>query len=73
MNEGQERSAEVVFTIKSTGSITNTKSVSVYQKAAGSAIDVSRYHQTKGRLELQAATAGYTPLNIVIIGDGYQK
>ncbi|MBO5312098.1 MAG: hypothetical protein J6A91_08605 [Bacteroidales bacterium] len=73
VNEGQERSAEVVFTIKSTGSITYTKSVSVYQKAAGSAIDESRYHQTKGRLELQAATAGYTPLNIVIIGDGYQK
>ena len=73
VNEVQARSAEVVFTIKSTGSITYTKSVSVSQKAYGSAIDESRYHQTKGRLELQAATAGYTPLNIVIVGDGYQK
>lgn len=73
VNEGQARSAEVVFTIRSTGNITYTKSVSVSQKAAGSAIDESRYHQTKGSLELQAATAGYTPLNIVIIGDGYQK
>ena len=73
VNEGQARSAEVVFTIKSTGSITYTKSVSISQKAAGSSIDESRYHQTKGSLELQAATAGYTPLNIVIVGDGYQK
>ena len=73
VNEGQARSAEVVFTIKSTGSITYTKSVSVSQKAAGSPIDESRYHQDKGSLELQAATAGYTPLNIVIVGDGYQK
>lgn len=73
VNEGQARSAEVVFTIRITGSIIYTKSVSVSQKAAGSSIDESRYHQTKGRLELQAATAGYTPLNIVIIGDGYQK
>lgn len=73
VNEGEARSAEVVFTIKSTGNITYTKSVSVSQKGAGSSIDESRYHQTKGSLELQAATAGYTPLNIVIVGDGYQK
>ena len=73
VNEGLARSAEVVFTIKSTGNITYTKSVSVSQKAYGSAIDENRYHQTKGSLELQAATAGYTPLNIVIVGDGYQK
>ena len=73
VNEGEARSAEVVFTIRSTSSITYTKSVSVSQKAAGSAIDESRYHQTKGSLDLQAATAGYTPLNIVIVGDGYQK
>jgi len=72
-NEGQARSAEVVFNIKGIGSITYTKSVSVSQKAYGSSIDESRYHQTKGSLELQAATAGYTPLNIVIVGDGYQK
>lgn len=72
-NSGVARAAEVVFTIKNIGSITYTKSVSISQKAYGSAIDESRYHQTKGRLELQAATAGYTPLNIVIVGDGYQK
>ena len=73
VNEGAARSAEVVFTIRSTSSITYTKSVSVSQKAYGTAIDESRYHQNTGSLELQAATAGYTPLNIVIVGDGYQK
>lgn len=72
-NSGVARAAEVVFTIKNIGNITYTKSVSISQKAYGSAIDESRYHQTKGSLELQAATAGYTPLNIVIVGDGYQK
>lgn len=72
-NEGQARSAEVVFTIKSTGSITYTKSVSVSQKAAGSPIDESRYHQDGSQLLLNQAVSGITPLNIVILGDGYQK
>jgi len=73
VNEGQARSAEVVFTIKSTGSITYTKSVSVSQKAAGSPIDESRYHQDGSYLLLNQAVAGINPLNVVIVGDGYQK
>ena len=72
-NEGQARSAEVVFTIKSTGSITYTKSVSVSQKAYGSPIDESRYHQDGSYLLLNQAVAGINPLNVVIVGDGYQK
>ena len=72
VNEGQARSAEVVFTIKSTGNITYTKSVSVSQKAAGSPIDESRYHQDGSSLQLNQAVSGITPLNIVILGDGYQ-
>lgn len=72
-NDGSERSAEVVFTIKATGSITYTKSVSVSQKAYGTEIDQSRYHQNGSSLQLNQAISGITPLNIVILGDGYQK
>ena len=66
------RSATVVFTVKN-GTITYTKSVAVSQKAYGSSIDESRYYHSRDQLTLNTATAGYTPLNIVIIGDGYQK
>ena len=72
-NDGSERSAEVVFNIKGIGSITYTKSVSVSQKAYGSAIDESRYHQNGSSMQLNQAVSGITPLNIVILGDGYQK
>ena len=72
VNGGQARSAEVVFTIKSTGNITYTKSVSVSQKAYGTAIDENRYHQDGSSLQLNQAVSGITPLNIVILGDGYQ-
>lgn len=72
-NDGSERSAEVVFTIKATGSITYTKSVSVSQKAYGTEIDQSRYHQNGSSLQLNQAVSGITPLNVVILGDGYQK
>lgn len=72
-NEGAQRSAYVVFTIRNNWNITYTKSVAITQKATGTPIDESRYHQTKGKVELQAASAGLTPLNIVIVGDGYQK
>ena len=69
----QARSAEVVFTIKATGSITYTKSVSVSQKAYGTQIDESKYHKNGSSLQLNQAVSGITPLNIVILGDGYQK
>ena len=72
-NDGSERSAEVVFNIKGIGSITYTKSVSVSQKAYGTQIDESKYHQDGSQLLLNEATAGLNPLNVVILGDGYQK
>ncbi len=72
-NTGAARSAEVVFTIKNIGGITYTKSVSVSQNAVNTTIDQSRYHQNGSYLLLNQATAGLTPLNIVIMGDGYQK
>lgn len=71
-NSGSQRSAQVVFSIRS-GSYTYGKSVTVTQKAYGTSIDQSRYHQSASNMVLQEATAGYTPLNIVIVGDGYQK
>ena len=71
-NSGAARSVSATVSVGS-GSISYTKSLTITQKAYGSAIDESRYHQTKAATVLQNATAGYTPLNIVIIGDGYQK
>ncbi len=68
-----QRTAYVDFSIKKGASYTYGKSVAIVQKAKGTAIDESRYHQHKSFTTLQSATAGYTSLNIVIVGDGYQK
>ncbi len=70
-NTGGERTATVTYEV-SLGSLRFNKSISVRQKAYGSAL--SRTYYTDGAdLELKAATAGYTPLNIVVLGDGYKK
>ena len=71
-NTSSRRTATVVYTIQN-GPISYVKSIEVAQKAYGTAIDQSRYHQNKAKLQLNAATAGYTPLNLIIVGDGYQK
>lgn len=71
-NTSSRRTATVVYTIQN-GQISYVKSIEVAQKAYGTAIDQSRYHQNKSVLTLNEATAGYTPLNVVIVGDGYQK
>ena len=72
-NTGSARSVSASISISGNGGISYTKSLTITQKAYGSSIDESKYHQTKASTVLQNATAGYTPLNIVIIGDGYQK
>lgn len=71
-NTSSRRTAKMVFTIKN-GQLSYAKSIELVQKAYGTAIDESRYHQHKSSLQLNAATAGYTPLNVIIVGDGYQK
>ena len=71
-NDGAARTASASFTVNN-GSYSYTKSVTITQKEYGSAIDESNYFQDKESKTLQSATAGYTPLNIVIVGDGYQK
>lgn len=72
LNTSSRRTANVTYTIQN-GTISYIKTVEVVQKAFGSAIDESRYHQNKARVQLNAAVAGYTPLNVIIVGDGYQK
>ena len=71
-NSGSERSVPVSFTVSS-GNASYTKTLTVTQKAYGTQVDETRYHQHKSQAILQNATTGYTPLNVVIIGDGYQK
>ena len=66
------RTASVVYTIRN-GNLTYTKSVTVTQNAYGSPVDESRYYHNGDVVTINSATVGYTPLNIVIVGDGYQK
>lgn len=79
-NSGAERSCSAVYSIGAAsvgtyGDIRYTKSVTILQKADGTAIDESKYYSDGNSLTLQSATAsGMTaPLNIVIVGDGYMK
>lgn len=72
LNEGSERSANVVFTITN-GSITYTKSVPIVQKAVNSPI-TGKYYSNGDKVLLNQKTASCAnALNIVILGDGYQK
>lgn len=67
------RTASVVFTIRNGSGITYTKSVSVGQKAYGTALTRS-YFNNGEKLQLQQKTASVAnALNIVIVGDGYRK
>jgi len=53
---------------------TYTKTATITQKQNGTAIDESMYYQNGDVIILQEADPKYaTPLNIVILGDGYQK
>lgn len=76
-NPGAERTATAVYIIKNAqpavnGDLTYTKSVVITQAAYGTAL-TKNYYSNGHKLVLNSATAGYTPLNIVILGDGYKK
>lgn len=71
-NEGSAREATAVYKI-SNGNMSYTKSVALRQKASGTPIDESRYYQDNNFLVLDDAVGGITPLNLVILGDGYQQ
>ena len=76
-NPGAERTATAVYSIKNAqpavnGDLTYTKSVVITQAAYGTAL-TKNYYSNGHKLVLNSATAGYTPLNIVILGDGYKK
>lgn len=76
-NPGAERTATAVYSIKNAqpgvnGDLTYTKSVVITQAAYGTSLS-KNYYSNGHKLMLNSATAGYTPLNIVILGDGYKK
>ena len=76
-NPGAERTATAVYSIRNAqpavnGDLTYTKSVVITQAAYGTAL-TKNYYSNGHKLVLNSATAGYTPLNIVILGDGYKK
>ena len=76
-NPGAERTATAVYSIKNAqpgvnGDLTYTKSVVITQAAYGTGLS-KNYYSNGHKLLLNSATAGYTPLNIVILGDGYKK
>lgn len=77
-NNGAERTASVVYTINTNdasanGAITYTKSVSIIQRANGTAL-LRDYFSDGESVVMQAASASVpNKLNLVILGDGYQK
>lgn len=77
-NSGAERTASVVYTINTNdpadnGALKYTKSVSLLQRAYGTALQ-GNYFANGECLSLQSASSS-TPekLNLVILGDGYKK
>ena len=76
-NAGGARQASVVYSFKTpdvsaNGDITYTKSVNINQLSYGSAL-TREYYRNGEYLLLNRKTAGTNALNIVILGDGYQK
>lgn len=71
-NEGPQRSANVDFSITN-GSITYAKSVPITQKATGSPITGNYYSNGEQLLLNQKTASCANSVNIVILGDGYQK
>lgn len=71
-NNGSQRSANVVVTITN-GNISYSKSVTITQKATGTSL-TGNYYSNGDKLLLNQKTASCAnALNIVILGDGYQK
>lgn len=76
-NTGAAREASVTYTFKTNdvvnnGDLTYTKSVAISQLAYGSAL-TREYYKNGDYVMLNRKTAGNNALNIVILGDGYQK
>ena len=76
-NNGAARQASVVYTFKTpdasvNGDLSYTKKVNINQLAYGSAL-TREYYRNGDYILLNRKTAGTNALNIVILGDGYQK
>lgn len=72
-----QRSAEVVYNI-SNGNVAENGSIVYYKYVPivqyGTSVPLQREYYADGqKLVLNAASPSYTPLNLVILGDGYQK
>ena len=78
LHDGLQRQATAVFVVRikdtgSNGDLSYRMTRPVIQKAAGTPYNPELYYQNAEILTLQTASSGYTPLNIVILGDGYKK
>ena len=77
VNSGAERNATIKVTVDTddpieNGAITYTRYLPIRQKNSTSPVDESKYYANGDKVQLQKATAaGITPLNIVIVGDGF--
>ncbi len=71
-NNGLQRSANVVVTITN-GNISYSKSVTITQKATGTSLTGNYYYNGEKLLLNQKTASCANALNIVILGDGYQK
>ena len=72
-NGSSQRSASVVVTIDNGSSISYSKSVTITQKAAGTPLTGNYYNNGEKILLNQKTASCANALNIVILGDGYQK
>ena len=73
-----KRTATAVFKVNikdaaSNGNLSYTMTRSVVQKASGTGFNPANYYNDGDVKQLNVADYGYTPLNVVILGDGYQK
>ena len=78
LHNGTQRQATAVFEVKikdtgSNGDLSYRMTRPIIQKAYGTSYNPDLYYRDAERLTLQTALPGYTPLNIVILGDGYKK
>lgn len=70
-NTGGERTATVTYEV-SLGSLRFNKSISLTQKAHGTPL--SREYYSDGQwVQFQSHNTAYTPINLVIMGDGFLK
>lgn len=75
-NDGPQRTVTVEYRINTSdpgsyGALQYIKYVTIVQNAYGSELQKD-YHKDGAYVKLNNASSGYTPFNIVILGDGYQ-